>query len=808
MSYKLNVLAGNPYAYYPLNGNFIDGINATSSISSTNYSFISPPIITNSGSALKISSNTTASLANNSIEALCKNFEDKTFTVAFWFSLNNQLTGSGYGSNPVDNSTNKLNLFHVNSTTPKIFTIYYDYISNTIRLKVLGNGNTEAYVPIRDMSIPYYVVATYSNKSLSISVNGDIGVSGYVNDTSTISAYDKTSIYYSLGNSLVAGKQVSHYLISDLAIYDRTLDIKEINSHISWAFNDGKPMSYSSNSSDISFVNMQASENSFHYAKVISGKNFQDQGIYYNLNIDNFGISPQRLDRSASIAYSGSPVIVSSSSNGISWSGSAGVQLNNIYPQFDLSKFMINLQLKRTSVQNENIFSISTLSDSSYIYMTSSSTSYALNYFNPTDSSSLVIISSASAPKTGSANIAVVFDSDRIFMYTSDAGSAVYYTASNNSLQNLRFSNYTNIIIGNYIQSVSTFSSSVKNIGISEKITYDFSSFNWSRPLTLMTKFINTEDLYIVSQYGYWQTVIPVTSNNNSFISQIDWNTMDNCTVSTSIDSSSTFNVISKNSPIYNYNSLSISKPSTLMVELYTDYYVEDRTQSFNNLSISIADSIGIKTDVSYYEIIPIVSSSATSPSFKNDSVPIISNPSNFGIKFSGSNGNKPAYLYASTQFSTYYGVDFWFRNDRLSGSAIVFSGKNGPGSEPFVYISNSGYLTHNASALYINGASVSSGSFSISTGVPYHIAIVPTASLAVSSSSFYINGYPTTASINTSCATYGMMNIWEVSPTSSSISSVYNSYLGRNTQSVIDDNVTKVVSNISSDLVFAYKNG
>jgi hypothetical protein len=379
MSYKLNILSGNPISYYTLNGTLYDELNSSASIFSSNNSFSTPPIITNSGSALKVNAGATAYIPNNNLEALSKNYEDKTFTVAFWFSLNNQLTGSGYGTNPINTTNNKLDLFYVDGLNLKLFTVYYDYISNTIRLKVKGSGNTEAYIPLRNMNTAYYVVATYSNKKLSIVVNGKVGVSGYVYDTSILSVSEKTDLYYSIIPTISGGTSINHFLISDVAMYNRQLNIREINQHLSWAFNDAKPMLYSKNSTEISFADIKASNNSFHYVANVSGKNFKNQGIYYNLNIDNFGISPKKIKRSEFKTYSGSPTVTTSNSNGISWSGYGGVQLNNIYPKFNLPKFMINLQVKRSSVQNENLFSLESFSDSSYIYLSTSSSNYSLN---------------------------------------------------------------------------------------------------------------------------------------------------------------------------------------------------------------------------------------------------------------------------------------------------------------------------------------------------------------------------------------------------------------------------------------------
>jgi hypothetical protein len=52
------------------------------------------------------------------------------------------------------------------------------------------------------------------------------------------------------------------------------------------------------------------------------------------------------------------------------------------------------------------------------------------------------------------------------------------------------------------------------------------------------------------------------------------------------------------------------------------------------------------------------------------------------------------------------------------------------------------------------------------------------------------------------------MINIWTNPPSSSVVSSVYGAYVGRTTQTITDDNTTKIVPNIANDYVFAYKIG
>jgi hypothetical protein len=804
MSYSLNILSGNPIGYWEFSGNTNDSINSNN-FTSSSVSYQTPPIIANGGQSLKISYNSSASLSNSNgfVEALSKNFEDKTFTVGFWFSLDNQLNGSGYGTNPINpNNENRLSFFEVNSSSTNILKIYYDYISNTIRASIAGNNNIEAYAPIRIMDKQNFVLVTYSNGKILLNLNGIDGVQGFIYDKTIMSSFTKNQLSFLIPKSIYSSSQkINHYLISGLSFYDRIIKEGEILNIIKWGFNDGKPVNSSISTNKKSFTTSKAADLSDIISYNFSGEDFINRGIIYNLNSSKSGLIPKSIDNLIFSAGSSSYYI--SNINGISWSGLNYIQFPNFINYLKLYNSTITAQINRSSISSDYIFSISNVNGVN-IYLLSGSSNYYLGYYDKTSGSSYTILSSPNSPTQGSANIGVTFLNNNIYLYTSDGGSASTSLDSNSPLYNISLSISSNLYIGNNINNLSSFSASIKNFGLSDLAITDFSYFNFTKNNKFMFKFTSSANPLTVSQYGYWQTAIPPI--NSTLIGTIvNWISMDNCQVFSSVDGGQTFSLLTKNSSVPNIYPGEVSKPIFFKIVINTDYTLGIKNQTFNNLNVIISKEMNHQTDLAVYNIIPITTPSTSNPVFKTNSLPITSNPSNFGIKMTNSGSLTPPYLYASTQYATHKAIEFWYRADSISGSLNIISTASGSSQEPYVYISSSSYLYHNASALYINGSAVVSGSYLMTKNVPYHIVTVLSAS--TNQNDFYLNGDPT-KNTNSSSATYGFINIWEYTPTYSQIYNSYYSHISPNTYVVLDDNSSKIIPNINNDSVLAYKIG
>lgn len=800
MSYTLNVLSGNPIGYWEFNGNGNDYFN-NNNFTMNSVSYSSPPIIANSGSALNISYNSSASLSNSSgfVESLSKNFESNTFCVTFWFSLDNQLDGSGYGTNPINpNNENRLSLFEVNASSTNILKVYYDYISNTVRASVAGTNNVEAYAPLRIMDKQNFVAITYSNGKLLINLNGLDGVQGIVYDKSIMSSYTKTQLSFWIPNSIYSSSQkINHYLINGLAFYDRKIKDREISNIIRWGFNDGKPtlLSKISNKKSFTDLNLININNTILYN--FKGTDFINRGFLYNLNSSNSGLYHRSIDDAV---FSGSSSLYSiSGTSGISWSGENYLRVKSIFNYIKMYGTTITAQITRSSNTSDYVFSISNVNGLN-LYLLSGSSSYSVGYYDNTSGSNVTVLSSTNPPSVGSANVGVTFANNNIYLYSSDAGTASISLDSTSQLYNMSLYATSDLYVGNNIGQLSNLSASIKNIGFSDIAVSDFSTLDFTQNNKFMLKLTSSVSPLTVSQFGFWQTSIPPTNDiwNGTIIK---WSSMDNCQVFTSTDGGTTFNLVKKNSPIPDVVPGNISKPLTIKVVINTDYSVGTKTQTFNNLSIANIKEFDHKTDLAFYNISPLISQDQSNPVMKINNLPITANPSNFGIKFTGS----PTYISASSQIATHKGIEFWYRADNISSSAVILSTSSGPGYEPYVYISSSSYIFHNASALYVNGSAVNSGSYLIKSNVPYHIVAVLSAS--TSQNYFNLNGDPTISNSSGS-ATYGFVNVWVDQPSSSQVYSAYSAYISPQVSVIQDDNSSKIVPDITQDSVFAYKIG
>jgi hypothetical protein len=801
-------LAGNPIAYWELNGNLNDSIsNNNMSLYAGSAIYRDVPIINvYSGSALKVTPSASIGFynTNGTIEAFTKYYEDNSFTISFWLSFNNELSSLKYGDTPF--TSKKMQIINIGN----FGYIYYDFESNTIRFKFDGTNNSEAIIPLRNINVQQYIVASYNGKSrtISISVNGNFGINGYISDTSLF-ASSKTNLYFILGNSLFSSPtagQVSSYIISNIAFYNRVLSQREMNNNILWAFNDSKPLSIISLDGNSSFINFSSINTNLEYGKKINGKTFKKQGYIYNLNCDDSGLFPKQINDFK--VYSGSSSVINTSSvNGTSMSGVTSLDFYNFYKYANLSQLLITMQLNRSSINNDYIFSISNINKSNYLYLLSSSSNYSLYYYDPKVGSAYNLLSTTASPSTGSANIALCFSKNQITLYTSDSGSATASINSTGIVDNLYFSRNTTLSIGNYNYQNNAFSASIKNVGISDQQVTNFSSFDW---LKNNQYFINlTSGSYIVNQYGYFITTIkPITSYTPAG-AKINWESTTNCTVSTSIGNGSYSTVIRPESSILGLNS---SSPQlvTVKVEINTDYKTLNKNSTFNNLDIQVFNELTTQSNGLGYTYVSEKNSLLYPPVLKNSNYNILANSNNFGVKFQSASTLATSYFTVSTEFGSHNAIEFWYRNDKTASSlSILLSTSSGFGYEPYLYVSNTGYLIYNASAVYVNGTYYPSGLFKVVTNTPYHIATILSSSVTSSSPSiFYLNGNPAYKYTNASSATYGNIAIWNVTPTLQQISDRFKLYTGKKTVSITDDNTTKIIPNINSDTVFMLKIG
>jgi len=227
----------NPTAYWSLGSN-VEQIwnNSNYYASFTNVGYTSTPIINNEQSeskSLLIKSNSVVDILTPAGPArdLFKS-SGYGWSISFWFNFNNQLDGGGYGTTPYQNNQLKI-LKILSDSYSELGSIYYDYLTNTIRfnlLETIGSAsNTDAYAVLPQFDRSYLVVAEYvpPNKptdkygSINLFINGKTDNTGagkiYLNTTSLWSSIasrlriDGSSLFNTTGKP-------NNFIITSLAI--------------------------------------------------------------------------------------------------------------------------------------------------------------------------------------------------------------------------------------------------------------------------------------------------------------------------------------------------------------------------------------------------------------------------------------------------------------------------------------------------------------------------------------------------------------------------------------------------------------
>lgn len=690
MSYDLKVLRDNPIGYWSFNNTPNDLTLNANNATLTTTSYVSPPIIANSGSALKLSNTSSVVITNTAgkYEAFSNNFENKTFTVGFWFSLNNFLTGNGYKTTPYTN--NQLTLFSIKSGSVIIGKVYYDYLSNTIRFSITGTGNTDAYHVINDTEKQFYVVVNYSNKSSGIVVNGVSGESGSIMDISTMSLYNKTSLSFTVDGSSITGSSTlpTNFLINSLAFFDYKLSINQIKSHMLWAGNTEKPTFQGNLSASTSIFNFNINPSDQGTYKVISGNDFNTLGTVTNLSSGEKGLQPIVIDDTTFNKYYDSTASYTiSTSSGIGWSGSAGVDFPNLSNYFNLfNGFVIGGYLYRTaastayvSSSGEYVFGINNVNNGQYLFLeyvnVSSSWQYNLNLYNPVDSTTTTLLSAYTASFKDD-NFALLINSNFIqleILSGSVGSSASIATTSSTSYLPLSLGSNSTLTIGNSYHNPETFLSKVNYINLGDlSITSSsfrniYSSSYTQTTMNFMLNMSNPSDPFFISQHGKWEYIIPSSNLSNAYLlgTAFDWKTMDNCKVTISYDGGNVFVPLNKYQIASGYDLTQPPKNLVIDVDIYTDYRLDNNYQSFNNFTYNFYDNLNLYSDNEYYKIIPASSTSLSNYIPQNVEGNILSRPENFGLKFVGDSSKATGYatIIVPTT-SSYNAIDFWYRPD------------------------------------------------------------------------------------------------------------------------------------------------
>jgi len=765
--------------YWKLNGSGSATVGASATVASATWT--SPPLVSNSASALIVKPSGASVSIYNSYDAFYQNFENKTFTMEFWFSFNGLFDGSGYSKNLSSSSqyfvSNQLNVVQINNGSVQVGAVYYDYNKNTFRFKINGVGNTEAYIPVRNLNNPFYVVAGYSNKGLSIYVNGEEGVTGQVADTSLFPNRNSSSINFLINGTSLNSSASMNYVVNDLAFYDYILPTRKKRKRVMLAFHDDKPVRNTAHLGT-SYFNFHEKAAHQTHADIIRGKDFQKSDNDFNLKVDKvFGIVPAKISLfklSDNSSYSAS---VNFSSGAASISGYGSL----IFPDFgqivsENQSVLITSQIKLGSASSDYIFAFRDTQQNNIVYSKIQSNGFYVYQYDISNASSVAILSASSSLSSGSTyNFAFSSYGGKYFLL----GNGVSASTTGNVL---RFDSSTQLEIGNFLTLSSSNSySTFKNFGIYNDQINSLSAINFTENKMYMARL--TQDLS-VSQISRWIKKIPISHYTTEVVgSNVTWDGMDNCLIESSADGGTTWTTVVKNSPITGINYGKVQTDVFIRVTTPFEYQVENYNQSFHELHVILyRNGSFFSNDLNYYLSPGKENSTKAAYTIQRSNQSMMMRKKNFGIKFKQESGSVNGYAVinrspASAGFYA-YGMDFWVNFESLgSPNQIIGSASTGP-----VIYASASKLINPTGSVYVNGNYVASNSYTITSGESYHIFYDFGSQFA--GSAIYINGASGTTHSN---AVYSHINLWPSAISASTASVRYQSFIGNNIASVTD---------------------
>ena len=648
MSYIKRVLADRPLGFWNLDStsDLTDGDNdivivsrpnAITEVISLNTSTYKDKDTNNFIKVKGLLLNSSADLyVPNVYNILGKGLEHLSFGIEFWFTI------------PPSNTDDNQNLiqFHelgnnVDQTVGGIY-IYADTIYFSL------NGSTKTYVVSKQLTSKdsqIHVFATYSNKTMSIYVNGILGQTINLPEDFEFVTEDKTNVRFQFKY------ESNPTLFNSLAIYNRALLDQEIKSHIYWGLNDGTPVSYVKGK-NVSVIDINENINNYWYTKNFNNKSSFSEGSSNNIVVDSLGIT-----------LPSGPYINTENSK---------TKINSISSFLNTNNFSISGTLDDWSAlaSNFEILRLDGFDLNSYLSLIKSSNNkLRLNYVSTSETTTLI---ETGAVTSTNGKFIFSIDGSHASIYINGAGSFFgNIIPVKNSSSNLYFPLDTEVS--------TTFS---EYIDIFNKYVDPNAFINDSSQYTdSLILSVDREGNY-VKKKGYWEYVVPASLFYNIVGSRISWDSATNQisknitsnyfkSVYVEIDRGSGWEQIKNGMGIENFQTINDAGTDfKIRITLLSSFYIPNGMSEsiyqprLENLSISLYKDLSVLSDDSKYKVVPYYDSDNNlqhTYTLKNNNLNILSRSNNFGIKL---NEGSAAAIINSTSNEGKKSLEFWFRPD------------------------------------------------------------------------------------------------------------------------------------------------
>jgi len=713
---------------------------------------------------------------NNEYNAFVKGTEELSFGIELWFSIPSSNTDTVQGLLAIGNSSISANIGDIYRVNDVIsFNIYSGNI-------IVGTASKQ----IKSTESQLHVFASYSNRTISISINGIAGESFTLPSTFQFETdfEDKNNIHFSFvppNNPII---------LSSLAFYNYTLSQNQIRSHMIWGFGDAKPQSYVKQT-DGDFFDIQENPSMKWYEKSFdTDRSFKD-GIINNLyTIDN-GLTHKK----SSAMYVDS--------------GSFDYAFNDLLNYISLNNFSMSTIVDWDAlpvylddpIEDNIIFKITGNDDSEFVYLAKTEDESLGLYYTYANNSDVLLLQTEAA--SGTTPIFFSVKNNFVNIYIDSGGSASGNVFPNFSatttklyLNNTTYMTDDLDIFNSYIDSNSYYEAIVSYednlvLSFTDNVVRAKGTWNYSIPASLFYG--------IAGSKLSWNTA--TTTNNQYLLSSH----MQSVCVQVQTELNGDWHVVKNGGQIPEFSQTGapasdVKVRITILSNDLSSLY-QPRIDNFN---ISIYKNIDVLSDSKNYIIKPYYeegSSLLHTYNLRSNKFNILSRSNNFGIKIDNGNTAVMMSTIPTTGFQT---LEFWFRPDGINeDSQNQYIVNNSVTGEYLRFDKDTLELSQDIGNVflyvYVNGLDLYTNPRTLIIDEPYHIICVYYENKNINN--VFINS--DTNLENYAIGTYGYFAIYPNQLSADDAKDRYISYLTSFTEIVNESNTIGTIaeySGISTD--------
>jgi hypothetical protein len=774
MSYQQRVLRDNPVGFWAL-----DSISPTTDSSPGIFSLGSRVLndlslgdgaVTSGISPLVCGGTAAASLTGisssnisilNKYNMFYRGDESKAFTIEFWFSLENANTNNGMYKIPLLSNANTFSLYLLDN----ILTLEIPDSSDSI--------NKFLYLEIEDLDPQIYVSISYSEKTYTISVNGNNSISLQMSNKYKFANTSNSSIVFSCYGESSNNK----IIIDSIAFYNYELSLTQKLDHMVWGLSAKNAQSWTLANGG-GYLEPKDEHATIENHTMFYSDETWSKGQFKNCYVNAGTLSVKYIPSFIKYSPSNIASVSLDGTNGLQTITDSSLYIENFDRYCNLNSDYLMLDVKGTA---ECAFmSIDGFEFGKLILRYNSSNKIEL--YSPQDNSiKLETASTISGFKTVKINITNNGSTLNMLVGTEQLSCSIPKGSLSKSL---------NIYLGNSYITNSSGGIDVKPIaGGLKNFKILYSDGTWAKAELLSN--------YNIAQYSEWVGQVMPVSSSNIVGSRIHYGSAShNISYFVSLQNSSNDNdwiQVSENAQQIPLITLNAPQPL-----FYTKIKINTPDSSINRPNVNFLEfctyrSLFMNSSGFSFNLTPNISNNSYSYNYRPNEFNVLSRDTNLGIYFVG-NGNA-----IITPLSNYKVVEFWFKihSDPVDSGSYYIADITSSTNASLYYDQDMklNLVGDGWTSGYLNGVEIS-GTPTLIVDEIYHF--VGVLSTEISNA---INLNAKKDNTNTGNTSIGIMSLYPTNPFSTGDMSPlaqYNRYLGINPYSKSDSQTFNINESVN----------